>query len=160
MNFDVIDIGSLGEYINPSGYISIDLGLDQNNDLIFNADGTFGNISGTLKLVQDIKLFLLSPPRTSILDPTWGNPAIEEIGKAPVNNASLINIVKGAVASLKAFKDNEQKLRGFPLEGAELISSVGTPVIVNENPNAFGVRIFVVDGQNNEQNIDLTLSDD
>lgn len=158
MNFDVINILDLGEFTNPNAYVSIDLGLDPNSgDLVINADGTINNVSGTLKLIQDIKLFLLSPLRTSIIDPTWGNPVLADIGQAPMNETSIEQQMQGAIASLKNFKDNEQKLRGFPLEGSELIGVVNGVNVTSDGQGHYQVYIVLTDGEQNEQSVVFEL---
>ena len=160
MQFDLIDIGNLGENQNPNSYVSIDFWLDETEDLFFFADGAIASISGYLKLQQDIKLFLLSPQGTSLLDSTWGNPVLSLIGSAPFSSQLMPTTVRTALNLLKTFKDNESKLRGFPLEGSELIKEIiGINIVpLDQTQNKFNVFIEVLNGIDQSVQLSIGLS--
>lgn len=146
MQFDVIDVPYLGAGINTTAYTSIDLLLDSSDDIVIMPDGTLGNVSGSLKLAQDIKLFLLSPLGSAILDPAWGNSAINLIGTAPLHNLAVEASIQGALQNLKRFKDNEEVSRGYPLEGSELISEIREVTLtVSDNADVYVAVITVSD---------------
>lgn len=142
-------------------YYSLDFLLDPVlNDLVIQPDGSYGMATSSIKLTQDIKLFLLSPVGTSIQDPTWGDPVVNLIGQAPFDFKTVSSIVYGALTTLQNNKQQEQQRRGFPLEGTELIGSILQVHIeqVTNSAEAFNVQISLLDGTSGLQNINTTLS--
>lgn len=158
MTFDVIDQNFSTVGLNQNPYTSIDLALDQNNDLIILPNGYLDVVTGNLKLQQDIRLFLLSPQGSCIADSRWGNAAVNLIGQAPATVSVLESAINGSLLTLKNFKDQEEISRGYPLENSELIASIQDVSITSQDGMSWNVVVTVFDKNHSPSTYNIALN--
>ena len=148
-------LGAYNSEIIP--YVSIDLGLAPSGDFQLDPIGNLETATGNQKLIQDIKLFLLSPLGTSLMDSTWGNQVISMIGTSESRKGQLASAVSQALTALIAFKNIEKTRR--PLEASELIDSILNVEIIpeSETDNTVSIIITVATHQNNQFVVKIPL---
>jgi len=133
---------SLGAY-NPGivPYISIDLGLTVNGDFQLDPVGNLQALTGNAKLEQDIKLFLLSPRGTSLMDPNWGNPVISLLATAESFQGQIEQAIGQALVALQTYKNAEKTKR--PLEASELINSIVNVNVAPETDTSNNIAVTI-----------------
>lgn len=148
-------LGAYNSEIIP--YVSIDLGLSPLGDFQLDPIGNLETATGNQKLTQDIKLFLLSPLGTSLMDSSWGNQVISMIGKAESAKGQVASAVSQALTALQTFKNIERTQR--PIEASELIDAILNVEILSEDStdNVVSIVITLATHQDNQVIIKIPL---